>query len=384
MAMSELLAAARDRQDEWLAVLEAMVSVDSGPGDADGIARVYDLAERELSQLGFGSSERLPTAGPEVFVARRAGHAEPALRLLLIGHADTVFAAGTVDERPFARRGDRVTGPGVADMKGGIVVAIAGLALAGSDVLDRLDITFLLNGDEESGSADSRETIERLAPDFDAALVFEPGRPPNRIVASRRGAHRFDVVVQGKAAHTGVNPQDGANAIETAAHHILTVQELGRSIAGATVTAAMIEGGRRPNIVPDRCVIRVDTRFDTDEAESAVVEGIRALAGDGPVPGTTTEVRSLDRRPAFAAVAAELDALYKQVASEMGLEITSEPTGGSSDGNFTSAKGVPTLDGLGAVGHDYHTADEYVLVDSIAERAAVFAGLLHRLADGEK
>lgn len=382
--MNHLLEDARGRLDGWLSLLEALVSIDSGPGDHEGVARVYDVVGEMLAELGFAEQERLPTGGPDVFVARREAGTLGARRLLLIGHADTVFPAGTVAERPFARDGDQVTGPGVADMKAGIVVAIGGLELAGSDVLDRYDITFLLNGDEESGSYHSRETIEQLAPGFDLALVFEPGRPPNLITTARRGAHRFRIVVHGKAAHTGVNPQDGANAIEAAAHHVLAIQELGRSIPGATVNAVIIEGGKRPNIIPDHCVIRVDSRFDTAAVEKAVVEGVYALAGEGPVPGTTTEVISLDQRPAFEAADAGLEALYGEVASELGFEIRGEKSGGSSDGNFMYRKGVPVLDGLGAVGYGYHTVDEYVLVDTIAERAATFAGLLHRLGDGTR
>src|SRR5690606_18600872 len=146
---------------------------------------------------------------------------------------------------------DRVTGPGVADMKGGLVVAIAGLRLVGASVLDDLDLTVIVNGDEESGSADHRGAIARLAPDFDAAFAFETGRAADRVVVTRRGAHRFDVAVQGRPAHTGVNPEDGANAIEALAHHVLGVQKLGHGIDGATVNAVMISGGSRPNIVPE-------------------------------------------------------------------------------------------------------------------------------------
>ena len=379
-ASSPILEEAHARSAEWLDLLAEIGDIDSGPGDVAGIARVYDVLERALSSLGF-ESERLPTAGPDVFVARRRGNGP---RVALIGHADTVFAQGTVQERPFTREGDRVRGPGVADMKGGLVVALAGLELAGSSVLDRLDLTVIVNGDEESGSADSRSVIERMAPDFDVTLVFEPGRPADGFVVSRRGAHRFEVAVTGKPAHTGVNPDDGANAIETAAHHILAIQDLGRSIPDATVNVVMISGGTRPNIVPEHARIRVDSRFDRAEGEQAVVTGMRAMEGPGPVDGTNTTVRSLDQRPAFTArpEAAALAELVVATGRELGFSLTGESTGGSSDGNFTSAAGVPTVDGLGAVGHDYHTPEEYVLVDSIPQRAAVLGVLLDRIGDG--
>lgn len=378
--MSDWLVSARDREPEWLAVLAEIVDIESGPGDRTGIGRVYDALAARFSPLGF-TDQRLPTAGPDVFLAHRPAAVDGALKLVLIGHADTVFATGTLDGWAFHYEGDRVTGPGTADMKGGLVAMLAGLTLAGEAGLDLLDLTVLVNGDEESGSAESRETIERLAPGFDTALVFEPGRPPNRIVSSRRGAHRFEVEVKGRPAHTGVNPEDGANAIETAAHHVLAIQALGRSIPGATVNAVIISGGKRPNIVPDLAVIRVDSRFDNEAAERQVVEGMDGLVGDGPVAGARTEIRSLDRRPAFESVSASLEAIYQAAATELGLEIESAATGGSSDGNFTSAAGVPTLDGLGAVGHEYHTRDEYVLTSSLAERAALLARVLQRIGD---
>lgn len=379
--MSALLETARARSREWVDLLGQIVDIDSGPGDTAGIGRVYDVLDAALGALGF-DSERVSTPGPDVFVARRPGRGNGP-RIALIGHADTVFAKGTVQERPFTRDGDQVRGPGVADMKGGLVVALAGLDLAGPEVLDRLDLTVIVNGDEESGSADSRAVIEELAPGFDATLVFEPGRPADGFVVSRRGAHRFEVAVTGRPAHTGVNPDDGANAIETAAHHILAIQELGRSIPDATVNAVMISGGTRPNIVPEHAAIRVDSRFDNDEGERAVVSGMQALEGPGPVDGTTTVVRSLDQRPAFEArpEAASLARLVLDTGRELGFELTAEATGGSSDGNFTSAAGVPTVDGLGAVGHDYHTPDEFVLVDSIPQRAALLGSLLQRLGD---
>ncbi len=378
----EILTDARSREDEWLDLLRQIVDIDSGPGDFAGIELVYGVLTNALTDLGF-DSERVTNAGPDVLVSRRSGGVD-ATRVALIGHADTVFAEGTVAQRPCTRDGDRVRGPGVADMKGGLVVALAGLSLAGRSVLDRLDLTVIVNGDEESGSKDSRAVIEELAPGFDLALVFEPGRPPNGFVVSRRGAHRFEVAVKGRPAHTGVNPDDGANAIETAAHHILAIQELGRAIPDATVNAVMISGGTRPNIVPEHARIRVDSRFDHADGESAVVSGMRSLEGSGPVEGTMTTVRSLDQRPAFAArpEAESLTRLVVETGRELGFDLTGESTGGSSDGNFTSAAGVPTVDGLGAVGHEFHTPDEYVIADSIPQRAALLAVLLERIGDG--
>ena len=369
---AEVLADSRRRLPEWVAMLAEIVDQESGPTDSDGVRAVYDSLMRRLSPLGF-EAKHIPTEGPDVLIADRQGRHSGRRRVLLIGHADTVFAHGTVAERPFRTEGGMAFGPGVADMKGGLVTAVAGLMLAGPEVLDRLDVRILVNGDEESGSLHSRPVVERFAEGMDATLVFEPGRPDNGVVVSRRGAHRFSVEVAGRAAHTGVNPQDGANAIEEAAHHILAIQELGRSIPNATVNAVMIHGGTRPNIVPDSATIRVDSRFDDAPTEALVVAGIRQLAERSTVPGTSTTVRSLDQRPAFERLDGGWFQRIEAAAVSIGVAVEPEATGGSSDGNFTAAMGIPTIDGLGAIGANYHTVDEYIVVDSLATRSALLA-----------
>lgn len=360
--------------------LRIMVDTDSGPGDDGGIGKVYDQLSGRLRRLGF--DVRLePNAGPDVFVARRSGD-DGAPRIMLIGHADTVFPAGTPAERPFADHGDRFSGPGVADMKGGLVVMLGGLELLG-DQLDAVDVTVLVNGDEESGSLHSRPVVERLARDQDVALVFEPGLPVGAVTKARNGAHRLNIEVTGRPAHTGVNPQDGANAIEEAAHHVLRLQELGRSVSGATVTAAMITGGSRPNIVPDHAVIRVDIRFNRPEAEAEVLAEIERITATPTVAGTSTVVHHLDQRPAFVDDGRSdwLVDLYLDGASEIGVDVEVAHDGGSSDGNFTSAQGVVTLDGLGMVGGGYHTDEEYVEAETLPQRVALFAALMSRLVE---
>lgn len=380
---AEYLASAEDHLEQWIGLLEKIVNIDSGPGNDVGMATVYDVLSAELAGLGF-SCRRESNAGPDVLLGHRRA-SSPAVKMMLIGHADTVFGEGTPDERPFSRKGDTFTGPGVADMKGGLVVMLGGMMLA-AEHLDSVELTVLVNGDEESGSKDSKGIVEKFGAGQDVVLVFEPGRPGGGIAKARRGAHRLDVEVLGKAAHTGVNPQDGANAIEAASHHVLALQALGREVEGATVTTSMISGGTRPNIVPDRAVIRVDIRFDMDEAERDVMDGVQRIVSVESVAGTSTVVHQLDRRPAFVddGKSARLIEVYLGAAKELGLTVVPMATGGSSDGNFTSALGVPTLDGLGVVGGGYHTVDEYAEVDSLPQRASLFATLLTHLATEER
>lgn len=370
-------------RDRWIELLRRVVDIDSGPDTRDGVHAVMDVFAQEYSALGFSTERQSSGLGPDVLLARRSGR-EGAPRLLLLGHADTVFFQGTAAERPFTIHEDgRATGPGVADMKSGLVVALAALANTPTAVLDRLSIEVLINGDEEQGSVFSRQRIEHLAAAADIALVFEAGRSPNTVVTSRRGAQRYRIHVTGRAAHTGANPEDGANAIETVAHHALAVQQLGRSLDGVSVTAVLVGGGSRPNIVPEDAFLHVDSRFGSAADGDRVHRAIMAMEGRGPVAGTATEVEILDGRPAFtrSPLVDDLVEVYADASEQLGLEFGTTVTGGSSDGNFTSALGVPTLDGLGAVGTGFHTVDEYIELDTLIPRAHLTAQALELIAD---
>jgi len=372
-----------DPADErWLDLLREIVDIDSGPDSPEGAHAVMDRLGEELAELGF-TCQRQPTHdGPDVFVAHRPAGRPDAPRILMIGHADTVFFAGAAAQRPFTVTDGIATGPGVADMKGGLVVQVAGLAAMSEAERDGLDLTIMINGDEEQGSAHSEASFIAASSSADIALVFEPGRPGGMAVHSRRGAQRYRVVVTGKAAHTGVNPEDGANAIEALAHHVLAIQQLGRDIATGSVTAAVMAGGSRPNIVPDAAYVHVDTRNDDDETAARIRQGMMALDGTSPVAGTSTVVEVLDGRPAFLRSEGgdALAAVFAEAAADIGVPFSTVATGGSSDGNFTAGQGVPTLDGLGAVGGGYHTVEEHLEVASIEVRARLCHAALIRLS----
>lgn len=366
----------------WIALLGEIVNIDSGPDAAVGAHAVMDRLGAELTPLGFTVERRPTDGGPDVFVGRRPASQAGSPRVLLIGHADTVFFAGTAAERPFTITDGIATGPGVADMKGGLVVMVAALAAMDPTDLDRLDVTIMVNGDEEQGSQHSQPHFVVAARDADVALVFEPGRAGGMAVHARRGAQRYRVVVVGKAAHTGVNPQDGANALEALAHHILAIQQLGRDVAHGSVTAAVAQGGNRPNIVPDAAWVHVDARFDDAPTAERIHAGMLALDGTSPVDGTTTTLELLDGRPAFlrSEGADRLIGEFAAAAADLGMPFGTVATGGSSDGNFTAGEGVPTVDGLGAVGSGYHTRDEQLEIASVATRARLLAAALVRIS----
>ncbi len=371
------LAILRESEQRWLEVLAEMVSVDSGPGDSAGADSMVALLSSLWEGLGF--AVEIEQAGAPVVIARRPG---PGRRLMLIGHYDTVFPAGTVAARPFQVRDGRATGPGSSDMKAGLVVQVAAMS-----VLDdqHCDLIVMINGDEESGSVGSRPLIERLATTVDLALVFEPGEPDGAIVTGRPGVRRFRMGTIGRPAHTGVEPEKGRNAIEGMAHLVLAVADIGRRGDLGSVTVAMIEGGSRPNIVPEHASIVIDGRVPTEEAGDRLAVELAELCFDVPIDGVSAWVERLEDRPAFVPVggSGEVVDTLQRLAAEAGLTLPARPARGSSDGNFTSGMGVPTIDGLGPPGGAFHTDDEWFHVDGLMSRAALVAGLVESIGRGE-
>jgi glutamate carboxypeptidase len=371
--------AVRARTPEAWELLQELVNIDSGSGDVDALAHVIGLMRMRWADLGLETSvESTPGRFP-VLHARRAG--DPALpTIALIGHLDTVFPSGTTTTWRFARSGDRASGPGIADAKGGAVVAwlAVAAALEATRGLPHVNLRVLLNTDEETGSVDSRPIVERLASEVDLALVYEPGRPDGSIVRARRGAHRYRITVKGKAAHSGVAPWAGVNALEAAAHKILALQALNDRERLLSVTVAIARGGSRLNVVPDEAVLDVDTRLPDVTAAEETHAAVARIVAHSNIAGSSATFETLSERPPMTPHPdiEELLSLLRDAAQRIGQTLTDVATGGGSDGCFTSAQGVPTIDGLGPVGDGYHTRDEFVQVSTLAERAALSAALL--------
>jgi glutamate carboxypeptidase len=374
--------AVEGRTPEAWDLLEELVNIDSGSGDIEGLTEVIGLMRLRWADLGFVARVETTASGFPVLHAQRG--ADPTLpTIALIGHLDTVFPPGTTTNWPFARHGDRASGPGVADAKGGAVVgwlAVAA-ALEATGGLPHLNIRVLLNTDEETGSVESRDFVERLASQVDLALVYEPGRPDGSIVRERRGAHRYRIRVIGKAAHSGVDPWAGVNALEAAAHKILALQALNDRERLVSVTVAVAQGGSRLNVVPAEAVLDVDTRLPDSIAAEATHAAVARIVARNEVPGSSATYETLSERPPMTPHAdlAELLELLRDAAQRIGLVLTDATTGGGSDGCFTGAKGVPTIDGLGPVGGGYHTRDEFIEASTLAKRATLSAAILATL-----
>jgi len=304
-----------------------------------------------------------------------------ARRILLLGHSDTVWPVGTIRRLPCRIEGDRLTGPGSFDMKYGDVQALWGLRLVTEGRLGAgKTFVFFGNSDEEVGSPTSRPIIERLARDAECVLVLEPAvGPEGAIKLWRKGIGIYHLDVDGIASHAGADPEQGRSAILELAHQVVDLQGLNNAAAGTTLNVGVIRGGTRANVVAARAEAEIDLRVRTSEEARLAHE--RILNRPTFVAGTTVHVRGGLNRPPMeeSAGAHRLYALAKRIAAEEGFALPAGGTGGGSDGNFTAALGVPTLDGLGAVGDGGHADHEHVRVSAIAPRLAWFARLLAEL-----
>ncbi|UMO99742.1 M20 family metallopeptidase [Amycolatopsis sp. EV170708-02-1] len=349
--------------DAMIEDLRTLVEIESPSGDIEALtASAEAVAALVEARLGGAATLVESAAGPHV---RWSGGGEP--RVLILGHHDTVFPVGTLARRPFAVADGRVTGPGVFDMLGGLVQAIHGLAALG----DLSGVEILVTADEETGSHESRALIEDRARACGAVLVFEGAADGGGLKVGRKGCGTFEVVVTGRASHAGLEPEAGVNALTEAAHQVLAIAALDRPGAGTSVTPTVASAGTASNVVPASATVVVDVRVESAEEKARVEAGFAALTPR--LEGAGVEVRGgIHRPPMPESAAADLFA----VAERLLPGVAGVAVGGGSDGNLTAAIGVPTLDGLGAVGGGAHADHEYLLVESMVERAGLVTGLV--------
>ena len=366
----ERLAHLRGQTSELVSAVEALVAAESPSTDHVLLEACAALISR-LGADALGAPAQVVRVDGQPHLEWRFGSRT---RVALIGHYDTVWPAGTTASRPFALLGDRMTGPGCFDMKGGIVQLFAALA-----TLESLEgVSVLLTSDEELGSPTSRRLVEDVAAGAGAALLLEPAGAGGSLKVSRKGTGMYTLAVSGRASHAGLEPEKGANALVAAAHLVLALEQIARPELGTTVTATMASAGSASNVVPAAATVEVDVRV-LDPAEAPRVDAaIRALDPAGAVAGTSLVVHGGPNRPPMpASASAELFERAAACAQRLGLAaLEGVAVGGGSDGNFTAAVGTPTLDGLGAVGDGAHAVDEYALVSAMPERAALLAELV--------
>ncbi|WP_241175903.1 M20 family metallopeptidase [Modestobacter sp. KNN46-3] len=362
-----------------LADLEELVTVESPSADpaavAAGAARVARLGAKALG------------AEPEVLLHEGCTHLRWRLgagprRVLLLCHQDTVWPLGTLAEIPWSVTDGVVRGPGCFDMKAGIVLAFTALARLQAAGEDLDGVSVLVTGDEEIGSPTSADLIRTEAAGCAAVLVLEASADGGALKTGRKGASMYDLLVTGRAAHAGLEPEKGISSTVELAHQVLAIADLADPALGTTVTPTVLTSGTTTNTVPATGRLSVDVRARTAAEQERVDAGMRALTPQ--LPGAVLELRGgINRPPLEETASAGLFALARAVSAQLGLPAPAGVTvGGASDGNFTAGIGVPTLDGLGAVGGGAHAVGEHVLADQLPGRAALLAGLVRTVLDG--
>lgn len=351
--------------------------VETPSRDAAAVNRLMDIVESEAREAGLVATREPGSEGFGDILKLESRPDDNGPRLLIVTHIDTVHPIGTLDDLPVRRDGDKLFGPGVYDMKGGAYLAFeAYRALARINEAPNLPLTFLVMPDEEAGSPIGRHTIEAEAKRACAALVVEPAREGGKIVTARNGAARYYLSAVGKPAHSGSRHQDGASAIREIAAKTVGLEAMTNYGKGTTVNVGVIEAGTAVNVIPARAEAEIDIRMPDLETAEAIEARMSSLEAE--IPGVTLTVSGGLNRPPMERTS-DVSALFELAqshADDIGFELETVPrTGGGSDGNFTAALGVPTLDGLGVDGAGAHTLEEHLLVSSIRPRTALLARL---------
>jgi glutamate carboxypeptidase len=372
----------RSREKEMVRLLERFVRCESPSHNKAAVDRLGRMVASEWRRRGakvriLRQTKRGNHVRAEIWL--REGR--PRGQILIIGHLDTVYPLGTLAKMPFRVRGGRAFGPGTFDMKAGHVLALAAVdALRAAGVHPRKKLVFLWNSDEEIGSHSSRHAIEREARKSDAVLVLEPAAGAGgNLKTARKGLGTAELIVTGRGAHAGLDPGAGVNAVHELALQISRLQHMNNPRRGIALQATVIEGGTVSNVVPAHARAEVDIRY-THAADAPRINrklrGVRAISR-----GARVEIRGGVNRPPLERTEGVIE-LFRHAQTlmrDMGLPLGEAWVGGGSDGNFTAALGVPTLDGLGAIGGGAHSLVEHVVIRSLPERAALLAGLLATL-----
>lgn len=364
--------------DDFLGELRRWVAIETPSADREALAALGSVVAKSCMEAGLEVERVDLGAGRGDVILARGGPNNGQPGLLVLAHLDTVHPAGTfAGALPWRREGDRLYGPGIYDMKGSALMALcAWRQLCSEGRVAVSPITFLFSPDEEIGSPASRSVIEEQARRAFAVLVVEPARDGGKIVTGRRGVARFTITVTGVAAHSGANFADGRSAIAEMARQIPRLEALTDLSAGISVNIGTISGGSSVNTVPALCRVEVDVRLQRLDQVATLLGAINALAPIGADVQMQVE-GGLSRPPFFPDPRSKaLFAHAKRVAAGVGIDLVGVHAGAASDGNFTSALGIATLDGLGVDGAGAHTHNEHILVSSVLPRIAFFAELL--------
>jgi len=374
-----LLEACQSELTSMLACLRRAVEIESPSNSKAGVDRMAKFFARQLKLL----PARVhvfphPTAGSCVCAECWSG-IQGAKPILVLGHLDTVWPEGTLAHMPFRVRQGRAYGPGILDMKSGIVCALGAIrALQRLGIRPTSPVRFFLNSDEETASVAFRQRLLAEARAARAVLVLEPAGPGGTLKVARKGVGKFRITVHGRSAHAGVDPENGVNAISELARQLLRIEKLAAPRRGLTLNVGVIQGGTRTNVIPETAWAVVDVRVPLLRDRAPIERKVHALRPFNP-QARLEITGGINRPPMERKVAMALFRRARELGRELGLDLKGISTGGGSDGNFTAALGIPTLDGLGAVGNGGHARHEHVLIAELPRRAALLAALIANL-----
>lgn len=362
-------------------LLEELVNIDSGSMYKNGVDKVGSIMQKRYEVIGFRTEVINQKKLGNHLILKHDTVENP--KILLIAHMDTVFKEGIAEERPFYIENNRAYGPGVADMKGSQVSLLYAMKYLSKHSPESLKkVIIFLNSDEEIGSRTSRPIIEELSKKVDYALVMEPARKDGSIVTSRRGGGTFRLEITGKSAHSGVAPEEGRSAIEEMGHKIVKLSQLTNHEEGISINVGQVKGGNATNVVADLAILDVDVRVSNTEQSDDIVRQIESICSIPDIEGTKIELTGGIRRPPMELDKQnqELLRVIQNVGENLDLEVSHTHTGGGSDAAFPSDLGVATVDGLGPIGGEMHSENEYLEVDSLVERTELLAETIKHLA----
>ncbi|EGU44356.1 putative carboxypeptidase G2 [Vibrio ichthyoenteri ATCC 700023] len=368
--------------NDYLEELRPLIDVDCGTYTVEGIEFIATQFEAKFADMAGWSVKRVDCGKAGLGLEIRNKPDAEIIDVMMIGHMDTVFPVGTAAARPMTNDAEKAYGPGVSDMKSGLLNIVYAMRNLDQAVLDKLSICICMNPDEETGSLDSVEWIQSVAKNAKNVLVAEAARADGGLVKARKGMAGYKITFKGVAAHAGNEPENGRSAITEMANWILAINAMTNFESGTTLNVGVVSGGAGANIVPEHAQAVIDVRFWSNEEYDDVDTKLRAMLETPFVDGVSIAMERESYKPSMVAspLTEALMALVEESAAELEIAINWKEVGGGSDANNTAILGVPTLDGFGPVGAGFHSDQEYLLLESIEPRIRMLMRVLEKLA----
>lgn len=366
---------------DYLNELSTLVNVDCGTSNIEGVTYIANLMQKKYQQIGWHTelTDLGPAVGKGVFATNKPD--AKYYDVLLVGHLDTVFPIGTAAERPMSWDDKNAYGPGVTDMKSGLLNIFWALRSLDETNLERLSIAVAMNPDEEIGSPYSHKWIGEYAKKSKCVLVAESARVDGSLVKARKGVSNYKLSFSGRASHAGNAPEQGRSTITELAHWVLAINKLANSETGTTLNVGVVKGGDAANIVPDKAEAIVDLRFHSNDEYTRINQTLNEWAKTSFTPDITVTLKQLSLSPAMepSAETEKLMLLVERCGKENGIDIKWQSVGGGSDANHTAALGIPSLDGFGPIGGNFHSPEEYLDLTSVFPRITLLKSVISAL-----